>query len=220
MRVSGRRAGQRFDAEHGVTTEALLFLGDLDPEAIGPSIAFATHYEPTPVGEVAALLAHVPFDVARSTFVDLGSGMGRALMEAARFPFRQIVGVEISPALHAIASDNLARFERTELACRDIRLVRADAAQFTFPRGDLVVYLYNPFGGEILTRVIRRLATRAAGRVAVLYHTPVERDAIEAHAGFELAAEAGFGAIYTLAALTNRPQERGRTARKWAERST
>ena len=99
MRISGRRAGQRFDADHGVTTEALLFLGDLDPEAIGPSLAHATHYEPTPVGEVRALLTHVTFDVARATFVDLGSGMGRAVMEAATLPFRQAVGVEISPAL-------------------------------------------------------------------------------------------------------------------------
>ena len=40
--MSGRRAGQRFDAMHGVTTEALIFLGELDPEAIGPNLEFAT----------------------------------------------------------------------------------------------------------------------------------------------------------------------------------
>ena len=48
---SGRRAGQRFDAAHGVTTEALIFLGELDPENVGPGIEFATHYEATPIDD-------------------------------------------------------------------------------------------------------------------------------------------------------------------------
>jgi len=198
IRVSGRRAGQRFDAERNVTTEALLFLGDLDPEAIGPSLEHATHYEPTPVGEVATLLEHVPFALARATFVDLGSGMGRALMEAARSPFRQIVGVEISPALHAVATDNFARLERAEFACRDIRLVCADASRFVFPRGPLVVYLYNPFSAVILALVLARLKKRGHEAIALVYHTPVERDLIEADPAFELIAEVKYGAVYVL----------------------
>jgi SAM-dependent methyltransferase len=196
-----------------VTTEALLFLGDLDPEAIGPSLAHATHYEPTPVGEVAELLAHVPFDLARATFVDLGSGMGRALIEAARLPFRQVVGVEISPALHAVALENFARLEKAHLACRDVRLVRADAALYRFPRGPLVVYLYNPFSSAILGSVLERLKRRSGFPVAIVYHTPVERETIEADSAFELVAEAGSGAIYVLAGVmssrrcaTHRPE--------------
>ncbi len=185
-----------------MTTEALLFLGDLDPEAIGPSLAHATHYEPTPVGEVAALLAHVPFELARATFVDLGSGMGRALMEAARLPFRQIVGVEISPALHAVATENFARLERAEFACRDVRLVRADAARYALPRGPLVVYLYNPFSAVVLAEVLSKLKKRTGTPVAIVYHTPVERDVIEADAAFELIAETRCGAVYGLASAT------------------
>lgn len=198
VRVAGRRAGRRFDAENGVTTEALIFLGDLDPEAIGSSLAHATHYEPTPIGETAALLERVPFDVAQATFVDLGSGMGRALMEAMRFPFRQIVGVEISPALHAVARENFERYGTERSACRDVRLVRADAAAYRLPRGDLVVYLYNPFSGEILSRVLERLSEGHARHVAVAYHTPVERALFEAHPAFELVSEIPFGAVFIL----------------------
>ena len=172
----------------------MLFLGDLDPEAIGPNIAHATHYEPTPVGEVAALLAHVPFAPERATFVDLGSGMGRALMEALRFPFRQVVGVEISPALHEVALENFRAFDRSAVACRDVRLVCADAAGFRFPRGALVVYLYNPFSSEVLEPVLARLAFSTA-ELAIVYHTPVERATIEAR-DFELIAEERFGAVY------------------------
>ncbi len=195
VRISGRRAGQRFDADHGVVTEALLFLGDLDPEAIGPAIEHATHYEPTPVGEMLRLLAHVPFDVARATFVDLGSGMGRAVFEAASLPFRQAVGIEISPALHAIARDNLAVFDRGGLRCTDLRFVRGNAVDARLPRGDLVAYLFNPFDAAFVARVVERLAAHA-GDVALVYHTPVERDAVEASPAFELAGEEPYGAVY------------------------
>jgi SAM-dependent methyltransferase len=194
--VSGRRAGQRFDAENGVTTEALIFLGDLDPDAIGPSIAHATHYEPTPVGDFAALLAHVPFALERATFVDLGSGMGRAVFLAARHPFKTVVGVEFSRALHEIAKDNLARLESATLLCRDVRIVCADAATYAFPRGPLVVYLYNPFDATIMARVLERLSGPARSDLAILYHTPAARDVIEAHPAFELIAEEPCGVVY------------------------
>ncbi len=177
-------------------TEALVFLGDLDPEAIGPSIEHATHYEPTPVGDLVRLLTHVTFPLEGATFVDVGAGMGRAVLAAARYPFRQVVGLEISPALVAVARDNLAAFDSNDRRCRDIRIVRGDAATFRFPKGDLVVYLYNPFDATLLARVIAKLAREEHANLALLYHTPVERDVIEARSEFELVGEEPFGVAY------------------------
>jgi SAM-dependent methyltransferase len=195
-RVSGRRAGQRFDAEHGVVTEALLFLGDLDPEAIGPNIEHATHYEPTPVADFDALIAHVPFPLEGATFVDIGSGMGRVVLLAARLPFRQVVGVEISRALHEVARDNLARFGVTTFACRDVRLVCGDAATYRFPRGPLVAYLYNPFDATLLATVLERLLAPSARPLAIVYNTPVERATLDADPRLRLVAEERAGLVY------------------------
>jgi SAM-dependent methyltransferase len=195
-RVSGRRAGQRFDAENGVVTEALIFLGDLDPEAIGPNIEHATHYEPTPVTDFDALIAHVPFACEKATFVDIGSGMGRVVLLAARRAFRQVVGLEISRALHEVARDNLARAGTTTFACRDVRLVRGDAATYRFPRGPLVVYLYNPFDAFVLTTVLDQLVASPSRPLAIVYHTPVERATLDAHPGFRLVAEEPSGVVY------------------------
>lgn len=194
---SGRRAGRRFDADHGVTTEALIFLGELDPDAIGPNLAFATHYEPTPPGDIERLLDALPLAPERTTFVDLGAGMGRVVLAAAARPYRQIVGVEVSAALHAVAQENRAAY-RGELRCRDIRLVRADAASFTLPRGDLALYLYNPFRAEVLGPIVARLAAGRGREVAVAYHTPVERAVFDEHPAFEIAADLGFGLVYRL----------------------
>lgn len=198
--TSGRRTGQRFDADHGVVTEALLFLGELDPDAIGEAIADATHYEPTPVKEFEALLGALPLAIEGWTFVDAGAGMGRVLMLASLRRFRQIVGVEVSAALSQTARDNLVRWRRAhpDLPCKDVRVVTADAARFSFPPGDLVVYLYNPFGEATMARIADLIAQRSAGECLVIYHTPVHRAVFDAHAAFERVAELDFGAIYRL----------------------
>jgi SAM-dependent methyltransferase len=190
FRTSGRRAGLRFDAEHGVATEALLFLGQLDPEAIGPGLAYATHYEPTPVADFERLLAHVAAPFATTRFVDLGAGLGRVVLLAAQRPFLQVVGVEISPALLETARENLATFDPALLHCRDVRLVRKDAINYAFPPGNLVVYLFNPFLAPALAR--------RAGDVWIIYHTPAERAIIDATGAFDIVAEEPPGIVYRL----------------------
>lgn len=201
--TSGRRSGQRFDAEHGVVTEALLFLGELDPEAIGDAMEDATHYEPTPVAEVNALVDALPVAPHGYAFVDIGAGMGRVVMLASTRPFRQVIGVEVSAALCETARDNVVHWRgaREDLRCKDVRIVRADAAAFRFPPGDLIVYLYNPFGERTLMRIAQTLAAHRSGPCYLIYHTPVHRAVLDAHARFELTADLGFGAIYRVREL-------------------
>src|SRR5215213_888441 len=65
--------------------------------------ADAERYEPVPyhaVFKIMQRLALGPKDV----FVDIGSGMGRAVCIAASFPIRAAVGVEIDRDLHLIAT--------------------------------------------------------------------------------------------------------------------
>ena len=195
--MSGRRAGQRFDAEHGVTTEALVFLGELDPEAIGPSLEFATHYEPTPVAQANALLDASPLEPRTSTFVDVGAGMGRVLLLAARRPFRAVVGVDVSPALVEIARENLLTARDPQRVTRDVRVACADAGQYAFPHGDLVVYMYNPFRAPVMETMLANLRAGTQRReIVLLYHTAVERITVDASGAFELAADLGFGLVY------------------------
>jgi predicted RNA methylase len=196
--TSGRRSGQRFDAEHGIVTEALIFLGELDPSAIGAALEDATHYEPTPLAQFDALLHAVPLSAQEQTFVDIGAGMGRIVLLASLHPFRQILGVEVSPALCETARENLAvwRRRRADIACRDVRIVCKDALQTPVPGGDVVFYLYNPFGEASLRRLADRIAAESSGRVTLIYHTPVHRNVLDAHPAFSLLEDLKFGLIY------------------------
>lgn len=194
---SGRRSGQRFDATHGVATEAVIFLGELDPEAIGPALADATHYEAVPPQEFHALVQASPLDPARCTFVDVGSGMGRAVMLASQYPFKQIVGLEISPALHEIARDNLRQWRaRGSNRAQDIRLVCADARTWKPPKGDVVFFLYNPFNAAALRGFLSNLGSAAPREIVLLYHTPAESAVLEAVAS--RVAELPCGTVYRL----------------------
>lgn len=197
---SGRRSGQRFDARYGVVTEALIFLGELDPAAIGAAIDDATHYEPTPLGEFEQLLATLSGPLKETSFVDVGAGMGRVVLLASEHPFRQVIGVEVSPALCETARDNAVRWRRIreDIACKDIRIVCKDAAAFRFPPGALVVYLYNPFGEATVAHIAERLAAQSTGPVDVLYHTPVHRRVFDEDPRYRQTADLGFGAAYRL----------------------
>jgi SAM-dependent methyltransferase len=202
MSGSERAAGRRFDRERGVTTQALLFLSELDPRAGGEALSHATHYEPVPVGAFRALLAEVPeADVRASTFVDVGAGMGRALLLAREYPFKQIVGIELSPALAEIARRNVATAGDGPARCRDVRLIRADARRRRFPRGPLVAFLFNPFDGDALDAVLDRIAERGNARSEwILYHTPVHAQRLEAR-GYRLVAQLSESRVYCSAPL-------------------
>lgn len=89
------------------------------------------------------------------TFVDLGAGMGRALLLAAEFPFRAVIGVEMHPALTRIGRRNLAKWRAAGRACAPMRMVQCDAVEFPLPPGPCVVFLFNPFAAPVLRRVLR-----------------------------------------------------------------
>ena len=85
----------------------------------------------------------------RDTFIDFGCGKGRVVHQAARRPFRRVIGVEISPALAEIARANLAT-RRHRHRCPNVEIVVADAKEFRVPDDLTIAYFGHPFTGETL----------------------------------------------------------------------
>ncbi|HEV3039978.1 MAG TPA: hypothetical protein VHA33_19590 [Candidatus Angelobacter sp.] len=99
---------------------------------------FAT--EPWLFGEMMQAL---PIHFAEFTFIDLGSGKGRALLMASKYPFRKIIGVEFMPDLNKYAKQNTSGLSQ-------IVSLEMDARDFEFPAGPLVVYLSILFQNRCL----------------------------------------------------------------------
>jgi hypothetical protein len=117
--------------------------------------------------------------VGRSdVFVDLGSGKGRILLEAGRYPFGRVIGVELSELLNEVAARNVAG-ARHRLRCGVVELVTCDVARYRLPDDVTVVYAYNPFQGPVFDGVVEELIAsvdRRPRRVLLVYRNPVEHD--------------------------------------------
>jgi SAM-dependent methyltransferase len=139
-------------------------------------------YQPTDPAEFHDVLAQVPADFSEFVFVDLGSGKGRALLLAARYPFREIVGVEVQPELNRIARENIVRFPSEDRRCRRISSLCMDAREFTFPDEPILLYLFNPFPDFVLRTVMANFEKSLRGRprpAFVIYNTPMELQEFE-----------------------------------------
>ena len=79
-------------------------------------------------------------------------------MLASHFPFKRIVGVEVSPHHHQIAKRNLATYDASGRQCDEIEALCMDAGEYEFPQSNLVIYMYQPFVGHVFKRVLDRIA--------------------------------------------------------------
>lgn len=133
-------------------------------------------YQPAEPELFRYVLRALNIDHREFTFIDLGSGKGRALLLASEFPFRRIIGVELLPELHAIAQTNASRFSSPWQQCHQFDLWCGDARQFTFPAEPLLVFLFDPFPEYVLERVLSNLerSLREQPRaVVVVYLNPI-----------------------------------------------
>ena len=112
-------------------------------------------------------------------FIDFGSGLGRVVFQAAaRYPFKRVIGVELSERLNDVAKANIER-NRHRLRCRDVELVASDVLDYVIPDDVTIAYFANPFTGDIFQRVVRGLLASVDGhprRLRIIYRNPVEHD--------------------------------------------
>src|ERR1700676_2771797 len=110
---------------------------------------FHSPYQPTEFAlfheMIGALREQCHSDLHDFVFIDLGSGKGRTLLMASDYPFRRIIGVELLPALHLAAEENIGKYRSESQKCFALESVCADATAFAFPAEPIVLYLFNPF---------------------------------------------------------------------------
>ena len=186
-----------FDQAHGVDTSGLvpakhLKTGSPSDEhvtayyGVAPSILrtlIGQWLETKPRGALAAY-----------TFVDIGAGKGRALLVASEFAFGRVVGVELNPALVAIARRNVAGWtadhggDPTSLPLAAIDVLEQDALEFALPEGPVLLFLFHPFEAPVLAEMIRRLLAQMAGRARpaldILYVNAECREVLDANPAF------------------------------------
>jgi predicted RNA methylase len=117
-----------------------------------------------------------PFDVVENyMFVDLGCGKGRAVLLASRMQFRGVIGVELNADLARIAEANVEIWKAAGRVLCPVRIICGDATDFKLPPGPCLVYLANPFGAPVMSRLLERLKAQVVAQnqtLDVVYQNP------------------------------------------------
>jgi hypothetical protein len=121
------------------------------------------------------------------TFVDIGAGMGRAMLLASEYRFQSVVGIELNPALVRIARKNLTSWRAEGSERSPMRILRGDVLDFRIPKGPCLFFLFNPFGESVMRRLLARLMRAFEDRpceLDLLYVNNEQERIIERNSGF------------------------------------
>jgi predicted RNA methylase len=148
---------------YGIQTDSVIELSELGFQ----NKEYRT-YLPTEYRAFHKMIRALAIDPRQHVFLDFGAGMGRAMILAAIYPFRRVLGVEVAAELVEIATSNIERC-RSKLNCQDIDIALCDAANYRIPPDVSVFYLHNPFYGTVLAAVLRNMrAVAMASRSSLL----------------------------------------------------
>jgi SAM-dependent methyltransferase len=154
-------------------------------------------YDPTEPKYIRWAFRNLPEPADGFSFVDFGSGKGRVLVAAARYPFLQAVGVERSSELHQAALANLR--SARGLKCTSVTSICMDAADYSVPNTPCVLFFYNPFRGETMNRVLSNIAASLARwprPVFIIYVNPILHDLFLGQPGLRLLRSGNWCNLY------------------------
>jgi predicted RNA methylase len=179
-----------FDAEHGVRTSGLIAGRHLKSGhrhdrhttayyGVAPSVfhSLVKRWRRTgPAGRME-----------ETTFVDLGAGMGRAVLLASELKSKAVVGVELHPTLAGIARRNVKIWRAAGRERSPIQIVERDAVEFALPSGPVVAFMFNPFGAAVMRRLLkswRPALVERARALDILYVNNEQEGVLEMERGW------------------------------------
>jgi SAM-dependent methyltransferase len=132
-------------------------------------------YQPIEPELFREIMGSLSIDFSRFTFIDIGSGKGRALLLAAEYPFRRMVGVELLSELDLVARQNVAKMAGQDPKYKNIELVCGNAVDFRYPNDPLLIFLFNPLPEAELRTTLKNLERsllEASRPLFVVYANP------------------------------------------------
>jgi SAM-dependent methyltransferase len=214
-----------FDLQYGIETTGILTPDEITSDRyLASQVVCYAGSQPSIVR--AALSALGPVD--DYAFLDLGCGKGRAAIVATEFPFREVVGVDLSTDLTLIARSNADSVARRFPDRPRVTIAQANVLNVPLPAGKLVLFAYHPFHAEILEGVIGRLEAALAAdtpHIFFVYDDPYHAEVLDASPAFTRyharqipydESEMGFG-LFTHDAVVTWQSVRGAVLRPYPD---
>ena len=167
----------------------LVMLGDIEAEHFvidSQNNTLSAGYGPTRKRHFRKLMAHLSLPLG-SVFVDIGCGAGKILLVATEYPFKRIVGIELSPWLCNLARANLQVYQQRFVIVPDVEVLTLDITDYELQPDENVFYMCDPFRGSVMKNFLVNLSMsleKHPRTIWLLYNNPAEHDLIMAHGLF------------------------------------
>lgn len=103
--------------------------------------------------------------------IDLGCGLGSAMLYMYKFPFKQITGIEFSQILYQGCLTNINKLHSSR-----INVHYGDAARFDALDEYNYIFMFNPFGLSTMTKVLNNIYNsyiKRPRKITLIYKNPV-----------------------------------------------
>jgi SAM-dependent methyltransferase len=148
-------------------------------------------YQPIEPALFREIMDSLGINFPRFTFIDIGSGKGRALLLASEYSFRRVLGIELLPELNQIAQENIRKFWPTAAKRAPIEVICSDATEFIFPPEPSVVLVNNPLPESGLRKMIGNLEQslrEVPRRLFLVYANPIWEEILSNSSQFQKTA--------------------------------
>ena len=153
----------------------------------GADISMSSPYEAVSYYMLEKLLKAFRTLSSGDTIVDLGCGKGRAMVVAAHFGFKKLIGIDFAKELCIEATRNM---ERTKDTINDIdwRVICGNVLNYPIQRDDSAFFMFNPFDEGTINQFLDKLdasSSQNPRKIWFLYASPVHAAALQKR-GYEM----------------------------------
>jgi hypothetical protein len=165
---SWKLQGLLMDKYYEIDTEEIVELLSL-----GINSDVGNGHESTPFSHISKIMRTLEI-TPKDVFLDMGSGKGRTLLMAGMYPFKSVIGVDVSDWLNSVCNLNIEKM-KSKLKAKNILTITSNAADYEIPDDTTFIYFFNPFGMEVMKKVVERIIDsvgRFQRKVTIIWYNP------------------------------------------------
>jgi SAM-dependent methyltransferase len=178
----------KYEKQLGINTHSIVNLNKLT--LAGENSDQNHHYQGASYYILFSIFEKLPIETKNFPLIDYGCGKGRALFVAEQCGFTNLIGVDIAKELIDDANTNKAVYVRKN-SQSNVDFLFKDATKYLIPDNAHVFYFFNPFGEDVLQKVIDNIkesVKKHPRKVYCIYLNPKYKAVFE---------ENGFKVFYT-----------------------
>lgn len=119
-----------------------------------PSSLHANYYQPIRTHSFLKVLELID-KVDGYTFIDIGSGTGKALILAAEYGFKNVLGIEFVPTLCELSRKNINKFSK-DFPKVKFEIIEDDFRNCDFGDSKCIFLLNDPFDDELMEEFVKK----------------------------------------------------------------